>query len=321
MTERVLVTGATGFVGSHVAEAFVEAGYEVRCSVRTSSNTRWIDSLAVERVNLDLARPQDLPRALEDVDVVVHAAGVTRARRPGDYHRINAGGTRTLATAAASAAGRRFVFISSLAAGGPDNALAKDGRDRPASAYGYSKLEAEEYLRAGDARMDIVALRLAAVYGPRDTDLLPLFKIARSGWLAVPSAPGLLQPVYAADAARAALAAAREPGGFGPHPVAETNRYTWQDIADGLELAFGRPVRAVRLPAAVFKLAGRSAEWVAKLRGVPAIFDERRAKDLAEHTWSCDPSGTERALGWRAEVRLFEGLERTARWYRRMGWI
>lgn len=320
MGDRVLVTGATGFVGSHVAEAFLEAGYRVRCGVRTSSDTRWIDGLAVERVTLDLARPQDLPRTMEDVNMVIHAAGVTRAGRPGDYHQINAEGTRTLA-AAAEAGAQRFVFISSLAARGPDNTLAKDCRDRPVSAYGRSKLEAEEYLLAGDARMDIIVLRLAAVYGPRDTDLLPLFKIARSGWLVVPSGPGLLQPVYAADAARAALAAAREPGGFGPHPVAETKRYTWQDIADGLELAFGRPVRAVRLPAAVFKLAGRSAEWAAKLRGVPAIFDERRARDLAEHTWSCDPSGTERALGWRAEVRLFEGLERTARWYRRMGWI
>ena len=322
MPDRVLVTGATGFVGSHITKTFVDVGYRVRYGARASSNTRWLDGLAVERVPFDLARPETLSRAVKNVDVIVHAAGVTRARQTGDYHQVNAEGTRRLAAAAAEAGVRRFVLISSLAARGPD-IPSKDGQSRPASAYGWSKLEAEAYLRAEEARMDTVALRLAAVYGPRDTDLLPLFKMAQNGWLVAPSGPGLLlQPIYAADAARAALAAVREPaGGFGPYPVAETARYAWQDVASGLERALERPVRAVRLPAAVFELVGRSAEWAAKLRGATPLFDERRARDLAVHTWTCDPSGTEPALGWRAEVRLFEGLERTVRWYRRAGWI
>jgi len=320
MPERVLVTGATGFVGSHIAQVFVEAGYQVRCGVRASSNTGWLGDLAVELTPLDLTHPKDLPRAVEDVDVIVHAAGVTRAKRTGDYQQINARGTQRLAAASAKAGVRRFVLISSLAARGPD-ALTKYDRDHPASAYGRSKLEAEAYLRAEDAQMDAIVLRLAAVYGPRDTDLLPLFKLAQSGWLVVPSGSDLLQPVYAADAARAALAAARQPGGFGPYPVAEPSRYTWQDIANGLERVFERPVRTVRLPAAVFKLAGRAAQWTAELSDALPVFDERRALDLAVHTWTCDPSVTERLLGWRAEVRLFDGLERAARWYRRAGWL
>lgn len=319
MPERVLVTGATGFVGSHVARAFVEAGYEVRCGVR--SGPRWISDLPVETVPLDLARPKDLLRAVEDLDAIVHVAGITRAMRASDYHQTNAEGTRRLAAAAADAGVRRFILISSLAARGP-NALSRVGADHPASAYGRSKLKAEESLRALGERMETVALRPAAVYGPRDVDLLPLFKMARRGWLILPSGPGVLQPVYAADVARAALAAARNPAaGFGPHPVAEATRYTWQEVADRLQNALGRPIRVVRLPAAVFKLAGRAAEWVAKLGGATPIFDERRASDLAFHTWTCDPSGTERALGWRAEVPLLEGLGHTARWYRRVGWI
>ncbi len=321
MPDRVLVTGATGFIGSHIVEIFVEAGYRVRCGVRASSNTRWIDGLAVERVPLDLRGwTKDLLRMVEDVDAVVHAAGITRARRMGDYHLVNAEGTRRLAAAAAEAGVRRFVLISSLSAHGPD-ALAKGGQDRPASAYGRSKLEAEAYLRAEDARMDVVVLRPAGVYGPRDVDLLPFFKMARRGLLVIPSGPGLLQPIYATDVARAVLAAARNPVGFGPYPVAETSRYTWQDVASGLGRALGRPVRVVRLPATAFKLAGRTAEWAAKLFGAVLVFDERRACDLAVHTWTCDPSVTEQALGWRAEVRLFEGLERTARWYRQAGWL
>jgi nucleoside-diphosphate-sugar epimerase len=316
MPDRVLVTGATGFVGSHVAHALVKAGYEVRCGVRASSSTRWISGLPVERVGLDMkGRAEDFSLAVENVDLVVHAAGITRARRAEDYHAVNAGGTRKLASAALGAGVRRFVLISSLAARGPD------GRDHPESAYGRSKLEAEAHLRALDSQMEPVILRPAAVYGPRDTDLLPLFKMARAGFLALPSTANVLQPVYAEDVARAALAAARKAAGSGPFPVAEAARYTWEDVVAGLEKALGRNVRAVRLPPTAFPLAGRAAEWAARAFSAVPIIDERRGRDLAAHTWTCDVSETEAAFGWRAEVPLFEGLERTARWYRQAGWL
>ncbi len=321
MPDRVLLTGATGFVGSHIARAFAEAGYEVLCGVRASSDLRWLSGLPVERVPLDLkGGAQDLSRTVRNADLVVHAAGITRARRAKDYHSVNAGGTRRLADAALGAGVRRFVLISSLAARGPDD-LTKDGRDHPGSAYGRSKLEGEARLRSLGGQMETVALRPAAVYGPRDTDLLPLFKLARAGWLPIPSGPNLLQPVYATDVAGAALAAAREPVGFGPFPVAEKGRYTWKDVVAGLEKALGRRVRAVRLPATAFMLAGRAAELAARPFSALPVFDERRGRDLAVNTWTCDTSPTEKALGWQAEVPLFEGLERTARWYEQAGWL
>ena len=319
MPDRVLLTGATGFVGSHIARAFVEAGYEVLCGVRASSDVRWISDLPIERVSLDVkGGAEGLPRAVENADLVVHAAGITRARRVEDYHSVNAEGTRRLAVAAFEAGVRRFVLISSLAARGPDDPT-KD--DHPESAYGRSKLEAEAYLRSLGGRMEAVVLRPAAVYGPRDTDLLPLFKMANRGWLPVPYGANLLQPVYATDVARAALAAVREPLGFGPFPVAENRLYTWKEVIAGLEKALGRTVRAVRLPAAAFTLAGRAAEWAARPFSAVPVFDERRGRDLAVHTWTCDISATEKALGWRAEVALSEGLERSARWYGQAGWL
>jgi nucleoside-diphosphate-sugar epimerase len=321
MPDRVLITGATGFVGSHIARALAEAGHEVHCGVRSTSDTRWIDDLAVGRVPLDLDSPGTLLEAVRDARLVVHVAGLTRARRAGDYYSVNAEGTRNLAAAAAAAGVRRFVLISSLAARGPD-ARTRAGGDHPVSDYGRSKLAAEAYLRDFGGPMETVALRPAAVYGPRDRDFLPLFRMARAGWLVVPGGGGLLQPVYVDDVARAALAATGEDVvGFGPFPVAERKRYAWHDVAAGLQKALGRPVRTVRMPAAAFLLAGGVAERAATLLGRVIPFDERRARDLALHAWTCDVSGTEKALGWRAEVPLFEGLERTARWYLQAGWL
>jgi nucleoside-diphosphate-sugar epimerase len=314
--ERVLVTGATGFVGSHAAEAFVRAGHEVRLAARASSDLRWISTLDAERVPLDVrGDPQNISRAVRRVDTIVHAAGITRARRAGDYYAVNADGTRRLVAAALRAGVRRFVLVSSLAARGPDR------RGHPESDYGWSKLEAERHLRSLEGRMEVVVLRPAAVYGPRDTDLLPLFRLARAGWLPVPSHAAPLQPLYVEDAARAILAAARGPAGFGPFPVAENRRYSWPDVVDGLGKTLGRPVRAARLPAAAFVLAGRAAEQAARTFSSVPIFDERRARDLALNSWTCDVSEVQEKLGWRAEVPLSEGLGRTASWYGREGWL
>lgn len=319
MARRVLLTGATGFVGSHLARAFVDAGYVVRCGVRATSDITALRGLPVELVLLDLSRIGQA-EAVEDVEFVVHAAGTTRASREGDYHAVNAVGTRRLAAAASEAGVRRFVLISSLAARGPDTSTREDV-DHPVSAYGRSKLAAEAYLREIANRMETVALRPAGVYGPRDTDFLPLIKLARRGWMVIPNDTLRLQPVYASDMARATLAATRGRVGFGPFPVAEPCRYSWREVAEGLALALKRPVRAVRLPSALVVSAGRVAERAAALPGVVPVLDGRRAMDLAVNAWTCDVSETEVAMGWRAEVPLFEGIGRTVRWYRRAGWL
>lgn len=318
---RALVTGATGFVGSHVAEALAAAGWRLRCSLRATSPTRWIEGLEAERLELDLSGPSEaaLEAALSGAEAVVHVAGITRAREEAAYVRINAEATERLARAAAAAGVRRFVLVSSLAARGPD------GADGPVSAYGRSKREAEARLREaspGGAGMEAVALRPGGVYGPRDKELLPLFRVAARGWLPAPAGGAPLQPVYATDVATACLRAVETAApGFGPWPVVGAGRHGWAQVAAALEGALGRRVRRVRLPPGLFEAAAGASERIARALGRPPLLDRRRARDLSRHAWTADPTPTEAALGWRPEVGLAEGLARTARWYREAGWL
>jgi nucleoside-diphosphate-sugar epimerase len=321
---KILLTGGTGFLGSHIAEALVAGGHELRCSVRKASDTRWLDGLEIEIVELDLGSPGDsgprrrshpVPTAIEGMECVVHCGALTRAPDEARFVEVNADGTRALAQAAADAGVGRFVLISSLAARGPDGAAG------PISPYGRSKALAESYLAELDGDLEKVVLRPAGVYGPRDSDLLPLFRMATRGVIVVPSSRAELQPVYVADVVTAVVAAVSAVPPPHPLPIAHGARHTWAELAAALSGAVGRAARVIRLPSAAFWTAGLLSELGALVtHGSPAM-DRRRARDLSHHRWTCDIEVTRAALDWSPVVDIRGGLERTAEWYREAGWL
>ncbi|MDX1578038.1 MAG: NAD-dependent epimerase/dehydratase family protein [Gemmatimonadota bacterium] len=315
---RILLTGATGFLGSHIAEALVEAGHGVRCSVRATSDTRWIDGLLVEKVELDLGAPETAGparEALDGVDVVVHCGGLTRARDEAEFLRVNARGTERLDGAEREAGVERFLLISSLVARGPD------GADGPISPYGRSKREGERALERAGEGMEAVVLRPGGIYGPRDSDLMPLFAMAARGWIVVPRSEVPLQPVFVADVVSAVMAALEAPVPDRPIPVAGAERHGWDELAAALARAVGREGRVLRVPPPLFWAAGLLSELASRVTGRQPAMDRRRARDMSHHAWTCDIDPARRALGWEPEVGVDEGLERTAAWYRAEGWL
>ena len=327
-THTVLLTGATGFLGSHVAEALVAEGWTVRCTVRKTSNLRWIESLPVDRVTADVRSTAELANALEGVDVVVHSAGLTRAKSDAEYHRVNSEGTQALALAAADAGVRRFVFVSSLAARGPDRRVSDRGvtDDRPTSAYGESKLAGErrlfQVLSEQTGAMEGVILRPGGIYGPRDEDSLNLFKVAKTGMIPVPTSKGRLQPVYVKDVAEAVIRAVARPDvDLKPIPIVGPEIVSWADMGEALGSAVGKPVRLVKIPNPIWQVGGAVAETAARLVGMSPQFDRRTADDLSRLDWTADPREAEASLGWRAATHLREAMEETGRWYREHGWL
>ncbi|HEU4535715.1 MAG TPA: NAD(P)-dependent oxidoreductase [Polyangiaceae bacterium] len=326
---NVLVTGASGFLGSHVAEQLARAGHHVRALVRPTSDVDFLQTLpGLEFVVGAVDEPATLAEAVAGADGIVHAAGLIKARSAREFHRCNADGTENvLAAARAHAPGlARFVLVSSQAATAPsaDGApVANDVEPRPLTDYGRSKLAAERSARAHAAHLPVTIVRPPMTYGPRDRSTFPLFAaVARRVAPSLGDPDGKVSLVYAPDCARAcALALTADVPSGSAYFVTDGRVYTRRELLAGLEQAVGRRALVTApLPARLVRAAALASEAYGRLTGRPVLFDRQKLDELLGQ-WVCDGSEAERALGFRAEVDWFEGARRAARWYREQGWL
>jgi nucleoside-diphosphate-sugar epimerase len=183
---KALVTGATGFIGSHLCEELIRKGYDVTCLVKKTSNLKWIETLNIDFVQGDCTDRNSLLDAVSNCDYVFHLAGLTKARSGDEFFAVNTNGTENLVKALAERNPhvKRFVYVSSLAAAGPCRngvAVTEDCAPCPVSDYGRSKLEAERVVLQYRDLIPVTIVRPPAVYGPRDRDMLVLFKMIKKG--------------------------------------------------------------------------------------------------------------------------------------------
>jgi nucleoside-diphosphate-sugar epimerase len=325
---RVLVTGGTGFVGSHLVEALLQRGHAVTCLVRDPAKAQLLfGDRGPLLLQAELSDTPALRRACVGAEAVVHLAGLTAARGREEFFAVNAGGTRGLVQAVREAGRevRRFIYVSSLAAAGPvpRGKPVRDGQGSgPVSHYGASKRAGEDPVR--ELELEWTILRPPAVYGPRDREFLRFFRAARRGLTAVFGDGSLeLSLVYAADLAAAivrCLEVGPPRGVFYPtHVEVCTARELTERIARAV--APGRRVRVLRVPRA----AVRPLLWVtgsaARVAGRATVLSPDKAGELLAEAWTCSPGPLEERTGWRADTDLEAGLARTAEWYRAAGWL
>jgi nucleoside-diphosphate-sugar epimerase len=325
---RVLVTGGTGLVGSHLVELLLQKGYAVTCLVRDSQRPHWLVGMNVDLVQGDCLKPESLVPAVRGVSLVFHLAGLTKAMHARDYYLVNHLGTRNILEACArhNPAIRKFVLISSLAAAGPS----PDGRPvkdtdvpRPVSDYGRSKLLAEgEALRYKD-ELPVVILRPSAVYGPRDRDMYELFRWAARGvTIELTGGERYINPCYVKDLADAMLLAAEKKTPSGNiYFVAENRSYSWSDFRQALLAAGGVKALNIKIPYAAAYLIGLAAEFGSLFTSRPALTNRQKVREASQKYWVCDLTRTENELGFKAQHSLPKGLEITWKWYRDNNWL
>jgi nucleoside-diphosphate-sugar epimerase len=304
MTMTLAVTGATGFVGGHVLAAAAAQGARVQALARRPQpprdGVRWIAGSLEDRTALEAL--------VAGSDALIHVAGVVNPTDPADFWRGNVAGTAALR---AVAGGRPFVHVSSLAA-----------REPALSRYGASKRQAEDVARGASGPLAIV--RPPAVYGPGDTDLLPLFRAVRAGLVPLP-AGNRAAMIYAADLGQCLVALAQDLGGAcraagGLFEVDDGMAgYAQRDLALAIGMAMGTNPHVLPVPAAALALGALAATAAARVTGGQPRLSRDRARYLAHPDWTTD-SRPLRALGlWAPATPLEAGLQQTVSWYRAAG--
>jgi nucleoside-diphosphate-sugar epimerase len=318
----ILVTGATGFIGSHLVARLTAQGWPVRCLVRRAGSRK--DLPGTELARGDLATGEGLAAALRGVETVIHLAGVTKALRVEDYYTGNSVATANLVRAAGEV--RRLVHVSSMAAAGPSGGgqpLTEDAEPHPVSHYGRSKLAGEQAITNSSLWERAIIVRPPVVYGPRDRDVYQVIRSGARGWLvAVGRVPRWFSLIYVNDLVDGLIAAAIRDGiGRRVFYMAQAEPVSWDQFAAAIARQVGRRVRTISISEGAAYQIARCAEWLARLRGQPAILSCDKIREACCDGWVCDATRACRELGFRARTDLDTGLRCTLDWYREAAWL
>ncbi len=335
---KVLITGATGFIGAHLAKVLRDAGDEIVCLRRPTSNVARLEEYDVEFVTADVTKADSLPAALNGVETVYHLAGLVKAFRRADFDHVNVAGTRNLLQAAATQpTPPTVVVVSSLAAAGPapeDRPLTEQDLAQPVSLYGKSKLAAEEAAREFAADVPLSIVRPPIVFGEGDRDVFEMFKpIAQHGLHVVAgSGSGRFSLIYAGDLAtaihRVAQTGERVPTdgdvttGTGQYYAAHQDHPRYTELGDIIGAALQQEkVRVLKMPLPIAWMAAGASEFFGRLRRKPQILNFDKIREARAGGWSCSAEKAKRQLSWSPAATLSERLEQTAQWYFDEGWL
>jgi dihydroflavonol-4-reductase len=305
-----LVTGGTGFVGSHLIDVLLERGWRVLATVRPSSNLRWLQGKPVERI-------EDGPSPLPACDVLFHVAGVIRADSYDEY----LAGNRDLAVRVfESARAKRFVHVSSLAVAGPGDRVDEETPCSPISLYGRSKWEGESEVWKRRHRTPVTVIRPPVVYGPRDFGLFDLYRTVSKGFRPEIGGRKVISIVHARDLAEGIVRAGEAPEGADQaFYLANAGTVEISAVLDLIQRALGARAVRVGIPDRVVRFLGAVVEDGARLAGKRSMFGRDKALEMTQKAWCCSPAKSARLLGWRARIPLEAGMKETAEWYKSQG--
>ena len=263
--------------------------------------------------------------AVKGIDAVVHCAGVVRAVAVASYWKANVDSTENLCRACSEQEIERFIFISSLTAGGPsgrDKPRDESDADYPLTHYGMSKNSAESVVKS--LIRDSTVLRLCAVYGPRETDILRMFKlVAEKGFDIRPKGDSpLLSFIEGREVAKAVLSALKfDVTKKKTYYISDGNIYEWDDFLTCVEEAVGRKARRIFIPMWMAETYAMLADGFSKITRKPPLINREKVLELRQEAWTCSSARFSDDTGFHPDDNLKKGVFATAEWYREKGWL
>ena len=330
--KKILITGASGFIGSFIVEEALRQGFDTWAAVRKSSSRQYLTDNRINFIELNLDSHTELERQLNghNFDYVVHAAGATKCKHAGDFFRVNTKGTVNLAAAVSKTCPglSRFVFISSLSVCGPvkENMPYTEitGSDKPCpdTAYGHSKLAAEAALDAMK-NFPFIILRPTGVYGPREKDYFMMFEsIKRHVDFAAGLKPQDLTFIYVKDLVQAVMLALEHGNNRARYFVSDGNVYSSRDFSDLIRHELGNPwMLRIKAPLWLLRAVTAAGELAGRLTGSMTALNNDKYKIMKQRNWRCDINPAMSELGYRPQYDLRRGVKETAAWYKENKWL
>lgn len=288
---------------------------------------RWLDRLPIEVIRGDLLDPASLPKCFEEVEYIIHIAGITKAKYRNDFLAGNAIATQNLLNAASQSKHlKKFCYISSLTAVGPSAhgiPLAESALCHPITTYGESKLEAERHCQQFMDQFPIVIIRPPAVFGPRDTDILELFKWVQYGIRPIiGSSAKTVSFLYAPDLAKGIVQATLDERTRGEtYFIADPTIFDFSYLVDSLATFINKRTLSVHIPKGlVYSMAGIT-QFLALFGNKPAVLNIEKARDLVQKHWVCNPQKIKDHIGFTTTTPIDEGIQKTYQWYRENNWL
>ena len=344
---KILVTGASGFIGSFIVEEALKRGFETWAAVRGSSSKAYLQDERINFIELNLSSKEQLVEQLRShtFDYVVHAAGVTKCLDKRDFRRINTEGTKNLVTALMELQMplKRFVFVSSLSVFGairekqPYEEIRETDTPQPNTEYGRSKLEAEQWLEklsenseSSESSEDsdkkpfpYVILRPTGVYGPREKDyFLMAQSIKQHSDFAVGYRRQDITFVYVSDVVQAVFLALEKGQTGRKYFLSDGEVYQSTTFSDLIHEELGRPwwIR-ITAPVWVLRIVTFCGEYIGRMTGKVTALNNDKYHILRQRNWRCDIEPAKKELGYEPKVQLKEGVHRAISWYLENKWL
>ena len=330
---KILITGASGFIGSFIVEEALKQGFETWAAVRKSSSKEYLQDERIHFIELNLSSKAQLIEQLRphQFDYVVHAAGVTKCLNKADFRRINTEGTKNLVDALLDLQMplKRFVFLSSLSVFGaikeqlPYDEIREDDTPKPNTEYGRSKLEAERYIDSIGSRLPYIILRPTGVYGPREKDY---FMMAKSIKQHIDFAVGYQRQditfVYVTDVVQAVFLALEKGETGRKYFLSDGQVYQSTTFSDLIHEELGRPWwLRITAPVWVLRVVTFFGEYIGHMTGKVTALNNDKYNILRQRNWRCDIEPTRHELGFEPKVQLKEGGKTTIQWYKDHKWL